>query len=131
MESLELTWNFKVSKEQVYQAWMNGASHSAMTGGEAHIEPVEDTSYTAWDDYITGKNLKLTEGEFIRQSWRTTEFPAGSPDSLLEINLNGRGNSCELRLFQSFIPDGQSEQYKAGWVEHYFEPMEKYFNSLK
>ena len=43
---------------------------------------------TAWDGYVAGGNLELKPFHRIGQSWRTSEFPEGVPDSRLEIELD-------------------------------------------
>ena len=39
---------------------------------------------TAWDGYISGRNVELIPGERIVQTWRTSEFGVSDPDSNLE-----------------------------------------------
>lgn len=127
METIELKHHFKVSAKRLYNDWLNDKGHSQMTGGEATAQPIKGSSYTAWDDYISGVQLELEENSYIKQSWRSTEFDKKDQDSLVEIWLNNNDNGSELKLVHSNIPTGQGDQYKAGWVEHYFEPMEKYY----
>jgi activator of HSP90 ATPase len=61
------------------------------------------------------------------QSWRTTEFPAGSPDSRLELLFEVAKTGTRLTLIQTESPPSQVDQYKIGWREYYFDPMRKYF----
>jgi hypothetical protein len=102
-----------------------------MTGAPATSEPTKGGSFTAWNGYISGKHLVLEPGKRIVQTWRTTEFPNGAPDSTLEIRLSKAGKGARLALLQSDIPDGQSDQYAEGWVSHYFDPMTAYFRQAK
>ncbi|HYV43313.1 MAG TPA: SRPBCC domain-containing protein [Myxococcaceae bacterium] len=113
--------------EDVYRAWLDGKEHGRMTGGPARGEPVVGAEHGAWDGYIRGRNLELEPGVRIVQSWRTTEFPEGAPDSRLEVLLRAAPAGTRLVLRHSEIPEGQGASYEEGWVEHYFEPMEKYF----
>ena len=128
MESFELLCTFPVSSKELYDAWLNSEKHSKFTGGLAAIEGKENTFYTAWDGYITGKILELDDGRRIYQTWRTTEFDTSDESSFLEITLLDHDNVCELTLKHTNIPDGQGDQYKTGWSTHYFEPMTKYFS---
>lgn len=92
---------------------------------------LEGHDFSAWDDYISGKNLKLKENSRIVQSWRSTEFNEKEEDSFLEIKLEETKEGTELTLLHSNIPEGQSEHYKNGWIEYYFEPMNAYFKEKK
>ena len=54
-----------------------------MTGGEASISDEIGADLSAWDRYITGRNLELVPGERIVQSWRTTQFTDEHEDSII------------------------------------------------
>jgi activator of HSP90 ATPase len=98
-----------------------------MTGSPAKVEPRVGGSFTAWDGYITGKTLELKPYTRIVQSWRTTEFPADSPDSRLEVLLEAAEDGTKITLIHSDVPDDQAGDYEHGWEESYFTPMREYF----
>ncbi len=114
----------------VFDAWLSSSGHAAMTGAAARVSARAGGNFTAWDGYITGKNLKLVPGRRIVQAWRTTEFAASDPDSEIEILLEKAPGGTKLTLHHTNIPDGQSD-YKSGWKACYFEPMKKYLKGAK
>jgi activator of HSP90 ATPase len=101
-----------------------------MTGGAAKVSARVGGKFSAWDGYITGKNILLEENKKIVQEWRTTEFPESASSSIVEILLTEKKSGTTLTLKHHKIPYGQPD-YKAGWTKHYFEPMKKYFAGLK
>jgi len=125
-ETLELKESFSVKPSVIYKAWLDSDTHTNMTGGEAHCGNQVGDTFTAWDGYITGKNLELTPNKEIVQAWRTSEFDESDEDSKLTVRLVEIENGTEMTLIHTNIPEGQT-QYKQGWVDHYFEPMKKYF----
>jgi activator of HSP90 ATPase len=127
MESLRLSTTLNAEPEDVYDAWISGKRHTAMTGGAATSEKRQGGTFTAWDGYISGEHLEFGPGTRILQSWRTTEFPTNAPDSRLEIRLTKAPRGTKITLLQSGIPDGQGEMYAEGWQDHYFDPMNAYF----
>lgn len=127
MVSFELSALFPISSKELYSAWLDSEQHSAMTGGEATCSDKEGDAFSAWDGYITGINQKLVQGEEIVQGWRTSDFDDSDAHSLLTLKLNKTDNGCELTLIHSEIPEGQPD-YKQGWKQHYFEPMQEYFS---
>lgn len=129
-ESFTLSTVIPASPARIYEAWLDGREHGAFTGGKAEVEPGIGGAFTAWDGYIRGRTLDLSEGRRILQSWRTTEFPAGSEDSLLELILEETTGGTRLTLRHSGIPEGQAASYEEGWGEHYFDPMKRYFARL-
>ncbi len=127
-ESLKLTAVFPVSPQRLYKAWLDSDEHAAFTSSPAQIDPALGGRFTAWDGYISGQNLEQEPGRRILQSWRTPEFPAGSPDSLLELLLEPtEDGNTRLTLLHTRNPQGQSEEYQKGWEEYYFKPMQEYF----
>lgn len=126
--SFTLIKAFEVNSEQIYQAWLDSTLHTAMTGGKAICSDQTGGSFSAWDGYISGKNISLTTNKRIVQKWRTTEFREKDEDSEITIELNDTLEGCELTLRHTHIPEGQSN-YKLGWSQHYFEPMHAYFSN--
>lgn len=115
------------SADRIYAAWIDSAEHTRMTGSKASVEPHVGGDQSAWDGYVTGKMLELEPGRRIVQTWRSTDFPLGAPDSRLEVHLRDVEGGCEVAIIHTDIPEGQGAQYEGGWREHYFAPMTKYF----
>ena len=129
-ESIRVSSVVTATPEQVWDSWMDGREHSAMTGGKATIDPRIGGSFSAWDGYIWGRTLELEPGRRIVQTWRTTEFPFDAPDSRLEVELELVRGGTRITLVHSEIPEGQSNQYRDGWRSFYFEPMTRYFEAV-
>lgn len=121
-----ITTIIPASCSQVYEAWLDSAKHSAMTGGEAHVNAEIGLAFDAWDGYILGRNLELEPDRRILQAWRTAEFTPDEEDSLLEITLEPEGENTRLTLRHTDLP-AHGTKYETGWVEAYFDPMQAYF----
>lgn len=117
---------FAVTPDVIYKTWLNSKGHSQMTGAIARCSKRTGGKFTAWDGYISGKNLRLVENKLIVQSWRSTEFRREDKDSKLTIKLKSTKNGTELSLSHTDIPKGQT-QYRKGWKEYYFAPMKSFF----
>ena len=117
------------SPEAIYTAWLSSKGHSKMTGGEANASNLTGNSFTAWDGYISGKNLLLEENKRIVQSWRSSQFEDHEPDSQIEVRLSEQGGKTLITLIHTNLPDS-GEHYKKGWEEHYFQPMNSYFTDV-
>ena len=127
--TIELSVDLPVMTSVLYKAWLDSEQHTAMTGGEAVVSDKVGDSFTAWDEYISGRNLELVPDTKIRQSWRTADFPEDQPDSELELAFIPTDTGTRIVLRHSNLTDAD-EHYKAGWEQHYFEPMAVYFASL-
>lgn len=125
--------SFKISSvipaapEIIYIAWLDSVKHSAMTGGSAEVSDKIGETFTAWDGYISGKNIELEAGVRMLQTWRTVEFAENEPDSLLEITFETHAEGALLTIRHSNLP-AHGTQYEQGWIDNYFDPMKSYFS---
>ena len=126
-----LTVELAASPRDVFDEWLSSEGHTAMTGGVAHVDPSIGGAFDAWDGYITGKTLELDPGHRFQQTWRTTHFEPGDPDSMIEVVLEPKGDSTLLTLKHSNVPDGQTSYEESGWQLYYFEPMKRRFEWLR
>lgn len=114
------------SPDEIYSAWLSTDGHTEMTGGEAHASDDPGAEFDAWDGYISGKNLELEPGKRIVQSWRTSQFEAGEPDSQIELTLEAVDGGTRVTLHHTSVPD-DGDHYRTGWQDHYFDPMKGFF----
>ncbi len=129
-EAIKLSVDLPVFPERVYRAWLDGYEMSQITGSPAEIDAHVGGKYTAWDGYIVGQTLVMTPFSHIVQTWRTQDFPPGSPDLRVDIRLEPTCLGTQLVLEQTSLPDGQSKMYLEGWMKDYFRPMRDYFDAL-
>ncbi len=117
------------SPEEVYRAFVSSKEHTEFTGSEAKCSAKVGGRFTAWDRYISGKNLELVEGKKIVQEWKTSEWPQSYEPSILKISLKKKGRGTQLSMIQSQVPASQVDQYDKGWYESYWEPLKQYFRA--
>lgn len=126
-----LTAFIPASPQEIYDAWLDSRAHSAMTGGAATVSARVGGAFTAWDGYISGKNLDLAPPARIVQSWRTTQFAGVDANSKITVTLAATRGGTTLTLAHVDVPDGQTSYEQGGWQTHYFEPMQKYFAGVR
>lgn len=112
---------------EVYEAYVNPEKQAEFTGESASGTARAGYRFTASDGYIEGKHLKLARGKKVVQEWKTSEWPAGYPPSLLELTLKAKGKRTELTMVHSKVPAEQAARYAEGWMEYYWEPLRSYF----
>lgn len=127
-DQIKVTATFPVPPKRIYSAWLSSKEHSTMTGAKATASTKAGGKFSAWDRYISGKNLELVPNKRILQSWRSTEFLKEHLDSYLLIKLDEVKGGTKVTLVHSEIPDGRSAAYKKGWIDFYFKPMKSYFS---
>jgi uncharacterized protein YndB with AHSA1/START domain len=115
------------TRERLYKAWLDSDEHSAFTADKAEIEPVVGGAHSTFSGYASGQVLALEPNRRIIQSWRTSEFPDGAPDSRLEVTFEDTLGGTLITVLHTGIPSGQSDQYRDAWLRFYFAPMKSYF----
>lgn len=126
-----LNTTIPASAQEIYQAWLDSLAHSEMTQAEARMSDEVGSEFSAWDGYITGRNLELVPGERIVQSWRTSEFSDEDEDSIVVISLEDVGGGTLLTIVHTNVPDEHTSYEQGGWQKHYFEPMKAYFSGTE
>jgi hypothetical protein len=116
------------SAGEIYDAWLDSVAHFKMTGGKAQMSDKIGAEVSAWDGYITGRNLELMPHQWIVQSWRTTDFTDDHADSVITVMLEDDDEGTLLTLIHSNVPDSLTSYEQGGWQDNYFEPMTEYFS---
>jgi activator of HSP90 ATPase len=117
------------SPEDVYRAFLSSKLHTEFTKSEAKCSARVRGRFTAWNKYISGKNIELVEGKKIVQEWKTSEWPEGYEPSILKISFKKRGEGTQLSMIQLRVPASQVDEYDKGWYESYWEPLKQYFRT--
>ena len=126
-----MEWKIPAEAEEVYEVFMDPAKHAEFTGDDASGSSVVGKEFQAYNGYILAKNLELERGKRIVQEWTTSEWPEGAPPSILTITLKKTTMGTKLTMVHSKVPEEQSDDYEAGWKEHYWSKLEKYFEAKK
>jgi activator of HSP90 ATPase len=127
-ETISISESFPIKSDKLYKAWLDSKEHSSFTRSKAVVSKGLNRKFTAYDGYISGKNLILEPNKRIVQSWRATDFPEKHPDSFIEIIFEPQKTGTKLTLKHSGIPEGMGKDYKKGWKDFYFKPMKEYYS---
>jgi uncharacterized protein YndB with AHSA1/START domain len=128
-ESIQFSFDLPVSPERVYRAWFDGYEFGKITGSLAQIDPRVGGAFSYRDGFIRGRIRVMTPFSHIVQTWRAGDFPPGSPDSEVEIQLEPTCLGAMLTLTQTGLPAGQSSRYLQDWVDACFRPLLRYFEA--
>src|SRR5689334_12238614 len=88
---------FAATPAVVYQALINSAEHTKVTGAPAEIGSRVGDSWTAYGGKISGRHVELVDGVRIVQSWRAGNWPEGA-HSLVRFELKADGKGTRVVL---------------------------------
>ena len=127
----------RASSKRLFEAWLDGREHSAMTGRAATTSAVEGDAFSALDGLIVGKNLEIEPYHRIVQTWRVVTVGGDAFDTQVEIVLsttadsdaiaNTHDDGVTLTVRHSGLPRDQFILSAEWWEERYFRPMDVYF----
>ncbi len=119
------------SPSEVYEAFMDAKKHSEFTKSKATGRAVVGGKFTAWDGYISGRNIELEKDKRIVQEWVTTDWPEGYAPSRVEFTFKAVDGKTELTMVHSDVPAEQEKELAQGWVDFYWDPLKAYFKKRK
>lgn len=124
--TIRQTVTLPAAPRTVFKALADSKQHSAFTGSKAKIPKRAGGRMTAYGGYISGKVLGLWPEMGLLQTWRTTEWPNGAPDSRLEIRLAPTGKGTRLTMIHSEVPASRAKSLTSGWKAYYWAPLRSY-----
>lgn len=116
---------FKASPHEVYEALMDSSKHAAFTRSEAEISREVGGQYCAYAGYICGSNLELVPDQKIVQSWHAMDWPEDHY-SVVTFILAPVAEGTRLSFTHANLPEGTEEEFDAGWIENYWEPLKTF-----
>ena len=117
---------------ELYELFMDSALHTAATGSLAKISRKVGGKWSAFEGMIYGKNLALVPNRMIVQSWRSSAWKAGDPDSILVVQFEkSKSGGAIVELAHIGVPHYDHKGVTQGWVEYYWKPWKEYLKGRK
>lgn len=126
MKTLIQKVKFNTSPKVLYELFLDPKKHSQATGAKAAGSGKLGGNFTAWNGYIKARTIALVPGRMIVQSWRTAEFKKADHDSVLVLTFEKAAGGTRLTMTHTAVPDHKAEDFKTGWYESYWNPIQKY-----
>ncbi len=127
--TIRQTVTFDAPPHAVFEALLDSKKHAAFTGQKASISRKVGGKMSAGDGYIEGKILRIEKDKVIVQTWRTTDFQEGDPDSKVMFHFSRKGAGTRLMFVHSNVPDRLAEEFRQGWIDYYWVPLKAYLES--
>lgn len=123
-EAIHQEVTFKAAPARVYQAIVDEAQFSQLTGVAAQIGREVGSAFSLFGGQIKGRHLELTPAGRIVQAWRSEGWPP-HVYSIVRFELTAHGAGTKLVFDHTGFPVGQAEHLASGWKGHYWESLEK------
>ena len=113
---------FPAPPQRVFDALLQSAQFSKMTGAPAEIDPRDGGSFSCFGGMIVGRNVELVPGQRVVQAWRVGNWPAGVY-SLARFELAAEGTGTRLVFDHTGFPGADAAHLEAGWEANYWKPL--------
>src|ERR1039457_924930 len=98
--------------------------YAVIRGGLARSET--RAPFLAFDGQISGTMLSVVAPRLIVQSWRSTNFRDGDPDSTLILAFAPEGKDGRIDLIHIDVPEQDYQGVGEGWEKYYWAPWKRY-----
>jgi len=102
------------------------AKHAAITGAPVAISIEPGSPFQAFNGALTGATLQIIPQRFVIQSWRSTRFKDGDPDSTLILAFTPEETNGRIDLVHLDVPAHNYQSVVEGWETHYWGPWRRY-----
>ena len=113
---------FKTAPHELYEMLMDSKKHAKFTGESAKVTKKVGAKFTAYGDFITGKNLKLIPDRLIVQEWHMKGWPQGHV-SKVTYRITKSGKMTKLTCNHVKIPSASYKGINSGWKSSYWDKM--------
>jgi activator of HSP90 ATPase len=125
-QTINQTVIFSASPHEVFEALMDEKIHTRFTASAAKISRQVGGTFTAYDGYISGKNIELIPDRQIVQEWRAVDWEP-QQTSLITFKFSVVPEGTQLVFTHSGLPEGSEDDFAQGWIDNYWNPMRNMF----
>lgn len=118
-KTIKQTVTFAQSPSEIYELLMDSERHASFTRAGAQISRQPGGEFTAYGDYISGKNLELIPDRKIVQFWRASDWPEGHVSTVM-FELLPIVTGTKLEFTQTNVPVEFAKSIAQGWKEFYW-----------
>lgn len=125
MKDFKKYYEIPATPEEVYAALTSPQTIQLWSGEPAIMSREPGSTFSLWDESITGTNISFEENKSIVQRW---DFEGEEAESIvtMKIHLHKNGTSVELR--HTNIPDEAYDDITTGWGEVYFAALVDFYS---
>jgi uncharacterized protein YndB with AHSA1/START domain len=130
---------FNIEKN-VHIAAPIGRAWTALTDADAMSNWMEDDTvqidlrvgghYSVFGGETTGTFTQIEQPDILEYTWRQSGWPKSWPDSIVRWELHRDGQTTQVRLVHSKLPNAEERSsHDEGWNIYWLEPMTEWLET--
>ncbi len=116
----------KAPPEELFDTFLDSRKHSAATGMPAKASRRVGAGFTAFGGALRGRNLLVVPKRMIVQAWRSRQWKASDPDSILVLCFSKVRGGGRIDLVHVNVPAHDQKGVTQGWPKYYWAPWKAY-----
>ena len=116
----------KAPPEELFDTFLDSRKHSAATGMPAKVSRRVGAGFTAFGGALRGRNLLIVSRRMIVQAWRSRQWKASDPDSILVLCFSKARGGGRIDLVHVNVPAHDHKGVTRGWPKYYWAPWKAY-----
>jgi activator of HSP90 ATPase len=112
--------------EELFDTFLDSRKHSAATGMPAKVSRRVGAGFTAFGGALRGRNLLIVSRRMIVQAWRSRQWKASDPDSILVLCFSKARGGGRIDLVHVNVPAHDHKGVTRGWPKYYWAPWKAY-----
>ena len=129
--AIQQSVTLNASPAELYEAFLDSKKHSAVTGAPAKISRTAGGRFTAFGGQLRGRTLLTVPKRLIVQAWRSSQWKAGEPDSILILRFSKAAPGGTIDLVHVNVPAHDHKGVTQGWRIYYWKPWKSYLAKRK
>jgi activator of HSP90 ATPase len=113
------------SPRKLFNTFIDSKKHTAPTGAPAELGREVGAPVTAFGGQLVGRNWLVVPGRLIVQAWRSKEWKASDPDSILILEFSKTKGGGRIDLVHVGVPEHDHKGVMKGWKKYYWTPWKK------
>lgn len=124
MPQYSVSASFAASPAEVFRALTDARRVRQWSGQSGRVPKTIGGAFSWFDGWVTGRVLAFEEGKRLAMTWAVSEWPDGTPASIVRMTFSGTAKRTRLRIGHLGLPNArESASHKKGWEEFVFGPL--------
>jgi activator of HSP90 ATPase len=127
-KTIQQTVQLSAAAGDLYDAYLDPARHTAITGAPATIGAEPGAPFRAFNGMLSGRMLHALPKRLIVQTWRSGQWREDDVDSILILTFSPAGAGGRIDLVHVNVADHDYDGVKQGWEKYYWTPWRAYLD---
>jgi uncharacterized protein YndB with AHSA1/START domain len=131
-KKIKLSFVLPAGPDDVFIALTKPGIIKRWSGQSGMVELSVGGKMEMFDGWVKGVILECKPSRQLSYSWKTSEWPADTPETIVKYELTRLDGGTRVDLEHWGFPnDQEAREHEEGWHEYFFKPLQEYLAKQK